>query len=118
MHVGKPTISYEHQVIAMIPTVANRLDELRDICRRHQIKRLEVFGSAAVGDFNPETSDIDFLVDFGDAPIKPWFGNHTDLKNDLESLFDRKVDLVSDKAIRNPYFRKSVDATREAIYEA
>ncbi len=102
----------------MIPLITNHADQLAEICRRHHVKRLEVFGSAAVGDFNPEKSDIDFLVEFGDAPPKPWYGNHIDLKEDLESLFNRTVDLIDDTAIKNPYFRKSVDETREQIYAA
>ena len=102
----------------MIHEVANRTSEIAQICREHHVKRLDIFGSAAVGDFNPENSDIDFLVDFGDAPIKPWYGNHYDLKQALESLFNRKIDLIDDKAIKNPYFRKSVEQTREQIYEA
>ena len=113
-----PTVSFDSGQYAMIPLVAERTAELAELCRRHHVKRLDVFGSAAVGDFNPEHSDIDFLVDFGDAPRKPWYGNHIDFKEDLETLFDRKVDLVDDTAIRNPYFRKSVDETREPIYAA
>ena len=86
----------------MIPLVAERTSELAELCRRHHVKRLDIFGSAAVGDFNPENSDIDFLVDFGNAPRKPRYGNHIDLKEDLETLFNRKVDLVDDTAIKNP----------------
>ena len=102
----------------MIPLIQDHTDDIAEICRRHHVKRLEVFGSAAVGDFNPQTSDLDFLVDFGDAPPKPWYGNHIDLKEDLETLFNRKVDLVDDTAIKNPYFRKSVDASKVPLYES
>ena len=102
----------------MISLVSERAVEIAVICRRHHVKRLEVFGSAAVGDFDPESSDIDFLVDFGDAPRKPWYGNHFDLKADLERLFERDVDLVDEKGIKNPYFRRSVNETREQVYEA
>ncbi len=100
----------------MIPLVAERISEVAEICRRHHVKRLEVFGSAAVGDFDPDSSDIDFLVDFGDAPRKPWYGNHFELKEELQELFQREVDLIDDIAIKNPYFRKSVDDTRKQIY--
>ena len=102
----------------MIPLIAEHTDQIAEICRRHHVKRLDVFGSAAVGDFKPDQSDIDFIVEFGDAPRKPWYGNHIDLKEDLQSLFNREVDLVDDTAIKNPYFRKSVDETREQIYAA
>ncbi len=100
----------------MIPLIAQHTDELAELCRRHHVKRLEVFGSAAVGDFNPEKSDIDFLVDYHLLPP----GKHADayfgLFNDLQSIFGRSIDLVEDKAIENPYFRQSVDATRETVY--
>ena len=102
----------------IIPLVANRKQQIRTLCRRHHVKRLDVFGSAVNGDFNPDESDIDFLVQFDDAPPKPWYGNHIDLKEDLESLSNRTVDLIDDTAIKNPYFRKSVDETREQIYAA
>ena len=51
----------------MIPLIAQHSDELTELCRRHHVKRLEVFGSAAVGDFDPDTSDIDFLVEFDES---------------------------------------------------
>ena len=104
---------------AMIPLITQHSDDIAEICRRHHVKRLDLFGSAtAAGDFNAEKSDLDFLVDFGDAPLKPWYGNHFDLKEDLENLFQRTVDLIDYTAIKNPYFRKSVDETREQIYAA
>ena len=100
----------------MIPLIKDHTDDIAEICRRHHVKRLEVFGSAAVGDFNPSSSDLDFLVEIQLLPP----GKHADayfgLLNDLQSIFGRSIDLVEDKAIQNPYFRKSVDATRETVY--
>ena len=90
----------------MIPLITQHSDDIAEICRRHHVKRLEVFGSAASGKFNSGSSDLDFLVDFGDAPPKSWYGNHIDLKEDLETLFNRKVDLVDDTAIKKPLLPK------------
>ena len=90
----------------MIPLITNHTDELAEICRRHHVKRLDVFGSAAVGDFNPEKSDIDFLVDyqllppsqhanayFGlleDLPIPLWtFGRSRRRQSNRQSLLPR-----------------------------
>ena len=102
----------------MIPLIQDHSDELAELCRRHHVKRLEVFGSAAVGDFNPQTSDIDFLVDYhpfhGPGKADAYFG----LLEDLQQLFDRRIDLVVDHAIENPYFRKSVDTSKVPIYES
>lgn len=86
------------------------------ICQRHGIRRLEVFGSAArADDFNPDSSDADFLVEF--AP-----GAHPDLnsffgaKSDLEQLLGRGVDLVELGAVRNPYVLANINRSREAVY--
>ena len=102
----------------MIPLIANHADQLTEICRRHHVKRLEVFGSAAVGDFNPDTSDIDFLVVFDESEDISIFQTRRDLTQALESLFNRSVDLVIFANVENPYFRTSVENTREPIFEA
>ena len=96
----------------MIPLIARHSDELAELCRRHHVKRLEVFGSAAVGDFNPETSDIDFLVEFDDSDEFLLFQTRRDLTQELESLFNRSVDIVIFANVENPYFRTSVESTR------
>ena len=102
----------------MIPLITQHSEELAEICRRHHVKRLEVFGSAAVGDFNPEISDLDFLVEFDEAVTGRRFQTRLELTDALQTLFGRHVDLVVYKNVVNPYFRKSVDATKEPIYEA
>ena len=102
----------------MIPLIAQHSVELAELCRRDHVKRLDVFGSAAVGDFNPETSDIDFLVEFGESEDISLFQTRRDLTQALESLFNRSVDLVIFANVENPYFRSSVENTREPIFEA
>ena len=92
--------------------------ELAALCRRFRVKRLEVFGSAVTGAFRPESSDLDFIVDFGNEPLGPWAGRFLDFADALESLFGRHVDLIMPSSIRNPYFRQAVDASRRLIYEA
>ena len=102
----------------MIPLITNHSDQLAEICRRHHVKRLDVFGSAAVGDFNSETSDIDFLVEFNESYITSLYQTRRDLTQDLESLFNRSVDLVIFSNVHNTYFRTSVEKTRESIFAA
>ena len=102
----------------MIPLITNHTDQLAEICRRHHVKRLEVFGSAAVGDFNPEKSDIDFLVEFKESDEFSLFQTRRDLTQELESLLNRSVDIVIFANVENPYFRTSVESTREPIFEA
>lgn len=88
------------------------------ICRRYSISRLDVFGSAArAADFDPASSDADFLVEF--APGKPvglntFFG----AKAALEQLLKREVDLVEAAAVRNPYLLADINRHRETVYEA
>ncbi len=92
--------------LPMIADIALHRDELRDLCRRFRVRRLEVFGSAARGDFDPARSDIDFLVEFaGDDDDLARF---VDFKQALESLLARRVDLVDRKAIESSrnYIRK------------
>ena len=100
----------------IIPLVARRTLQIRNLCRRHHVKRLDVFGSAVNGDFRPDESDIDFLVEFDDSLEGQRFETRFQLNEELESLFGRSVDLVDDSAIQNPYFRDEVDQTREPIY--
>jgi predicted nucleotidyltransferase len=102
----------------MQPFVRSKMTELLELCRMHSVKRLELFGSAASADFRPETSDIDFIVEF--LPIERGGLNdvYFDLLEDLERLFGRKVDLVEASAIHNRFFRASVEATKVPIYAA
>lgn len=93
----------------------NRLIEL---CRKYHVSELDVFGSAATEDFSDQTSDIDFLVTF-DAAAKPnRFDNFFALREDLQKLFKRPVDLVEPGGLSNPYFIDSVNQTRRRIYAA
>ena len=93
-------------------------NEIAALCRRRRVRRLEVFGSAARGTFDAQTSDLDFLVEFD--PLGP--GERADayfgLLEDLQELFQRPVDLVMERAISNPYFRRAVEQTREVLYAA
>lgn len=102
----------------MVPVVKERAQEIKVLCAKHRVKRLEIFGSAAKGDFHSERSDIDFLVEF--SPLQP--GERADayfgLLEDLEDLFGRKVDLVMPGAIRNRYFLESINRDRKVVYAA
>ncbi len=86
-------------------------------CEQYGVARLRLFGSALTDRFDPATSDVDFLVDFrADAPkgIAPFFG----LKEALERIVGREVDLVEAGAVRNPYFAKQAFARAVDLYAA
>lgn len=102
----------------MHPLVQQHHSAIADLCRRYHVRRLEVFGSAARGDdFDPEKSDVDFLVEFDAPPLEGFAQAYFDLQEALQELVGRKVDLVSRWAIRNPYFLADAKKTRELLYE-
>ena len=102
----------------MVKAIAQRRNEISELCRRYRVRRLELFGSAAGETFDPHRSDVDFLVEF--EPLAD--GEHADayfgLRESLESLLGRPVDLVMTRAIRNPYFLEAIAPTRTLLYAA
>lgn len=102
----------------MFAEIEKRRGELAGLCHRFRVRRLEIFGSASGDKFRPDKSDVDFLVEF-EPPIGPGYADrYFGLLESLEELFGRSVDLVIASAVRNPYFRDSVQATKELIYAA
>jgi hypothetical protein len=90
--------------------------ELADLCHRFHVRTLDVFGSAVREDFEPSSSDLDFLVEFD--PISPaqYADAYFALKEEFEALFGRPVDLVTSVSVANPYFRASLAASSERVY--
>lgn len=97
--------------------VRERLTEVEALCRSLGVRRLELFGSAAREDFGPE-SDVDFLVTLGDGVPGRWAGGYFELKEGLERILGRDVDLVSHGALRNPFRRARIEAEKIPVYEA
>jgi predicted nucleotidyltransferase len=102
----------------MLPAIESRRARLDELCRRMGVRRLEVFGSAARGDFDPVSSDIDFLVEFDPETQRSALELYFGLKDELEALFARPVDLVMPTAVRNPYVRAEIDRARQILYAA
>lgn len=100
----------------MIAVISDNLEAIRVLCRKYGIRRLDVFGSAAAGSFNPETSDLDFIVDLGDY-LPGTADRFFDFIEDLEDLLGHPVQMVTEPSITNPYFRQAVDEQRNRIYE-
>lgn len=91
--------------------------QLAKLCRRYGVSRLEIFGSASRPDFNPGQSDLDFLVNFDrNASTLGAFDRYFGLKEELEELFQRPVDLIEEEAIQNPYFRRAVEQDKVLVY--
>jgi len=100
----------------MISLIDQHRTELDRLCREFRVLRLDLFGSAASGDFDAATSDLDFIVTFADTGLG-YADRYLAFAEALEALFGRRVDLLTERAIRNPIFRRSVERTRECIYE-
>ncbi len=102
----------------MNPIIDDNLEALKQLCLRYCVARLELFGSAAGDDFDPASSDLDFLVDFQpDSPMGP-FHQYFDFLEDLKRLFGRPVDLVEASAMKNPYFIRNIQSSRRLLYAA
>lgn len=102
----------------MNPIVESKRAQVAELCCQSRVKRLELFGSAARDDFDEARSDIDFLVELDDdpqvSPLDAYFG----LKDALEAMFGRPVDLVSMGSIVNPYVMAAIERDRQVVYAA
>ena len=95
--------------------IDSNIDNVRTLCKLHKVHRLFVFGSVLSDRFQKD-SDIDLIVDFQGVDLYDYADNYFDFKESLEKLFKREVDLLEDKAIRNPYLRKSIDSSKMLVY--
>jgi len=98
--------------------VEANLPALRALCRRFGVRRLDLFGSAATGRFDPARSDLDFLVEFDKPPSGGFSGSYFKLLQGLEALFRRKVDLLTEQSLENPYRRRRIEAEKINLYRA
>jgi predicted nucleotidyltransferase len=89
--------------------------DIKKLCVLHNVKTLYAFGSVVSGELN-DKSDIDFIVDFESIDISKYADNYYDLKFSLQDIFKRPIDLIEEKAIRNPYFKESVNNQRKLVY--
>ena len=88
---------------------------IAQLCKKYNVEKLYVFGSILTEKFN-DNSDIDFIVKFHQLDLSKYADNYFDLKFSLQSVFQRTIDLLEEKAIKNPYFKKSVNDQRQLVY--
>ena len=93
-------------------------EEIAALCRQHHVRRLSVFGSATRDDFDPARSDVDLLVEFDTDSIDRYARNFFSLEESMLSLFDRKVDLITEGVIKNPCRLRSIEADNVLVYAA
>jgi uncharacterized protein len=90
--------------------------DIQKLCASHMVKRLYAFGSILTDRFNSD-SDVDLIVDFDPIAVENYADNYFDLKFSLQDILKRKIDLLEEKALKNPYFKKSVSQNRKLVYE-
>ena len=102
----------------MIDLLEQHRDAIADLCRKHHVRRLDVFGSASTGAFDPVRSDFDFLITMEDVDAATYADRYLTFWDEIEALLGRPVDLVTEQYISNPYFKRSVELSRNTLYAA
>ena len=97
--------------------ILKHVTDFTALCQKHKVKYLYAFGSLTTDKFNDETGDIDLLVEIDDPDPIERGEKLLSLWDTFETFFRRKVDLLTDSSIRNPYLRKSIDSTKILIYD-
>lgn len=97
--------------------IKDKLKDLKKLCQDYDIKTMHLFGSVCTDKFNDE-SDIDLLISFKDISIDKYTDNYFELHYKLEKLFNRKIDLLTENSLSNPYFIESIEETKQLLYAA
>ena len=101
----------------MHTALADKRNEPAELCRLHGVARLEIFGSGArAADYDPQTSDLDFLVEFESPSATATLNQYFDFRDALNPALDRPIDLLEPRAIRNPHLLAAIDQSRRLIY--
>ena len=115
MRCGRRTLTFDLTVAIQL-FILEQHEQVAELCRRVHARKLEVFGSAVRDDFSADTSDLDFLVEFEPALPTAYAESYFVLKEGLENLFHRPIDLVTTASVRNPYLRARIEAERQVVY--
>jgi len=97
--------------------ISNNIDTIKGLCKKYEVKSMYLFGSSSRGKFK-DTSDIDILITFHDIPIDRYTDNYFNLHYALEALFNRSIDLITERSLSNPYLIKSIEETKQLLYAA
>lgn len=102
----------------MLAAIDQHRAEITALCRRHDVRSLDLFGSATGADFDETRSDVDFLVEFGDASPDGAADRYFGLREGLQALLGHPVDLVMRTAMKNPYFMRTAEQASQRLYAA
>jgi len=97
--------------------ISDRIDDLVLLCNTYKVKTMYVFGSVCTDKFN-DNSDIDILISFDNLTIEQYTDNYFELHYKLQELFGRKIDLLTERSLSNPYFIKGLEQTKQLVYAA
>ena len=95
--------------------LSKHIHSIKKLCIKHKVKTLYAFGSVLTDEFNIE-SDVDFIVDFENLSVEDYADNYFELKFSLEDVFKRPIDLLEEKAIKNPCFLQNVNQQKRLVY--
>ena len=99
----------------MNKVITDKLDILQLLCKKYDVKTMYVFGSVCTTQFDDQ-SDLDFLISFNNIPFDRYTDNYFELHYKLQDLFGRKIDLLTEKSLSNPFFTQSVNKSKKLIY--
>lgn len=105
------------QIDKMNKILIDRINDLKNLCEIYKVRTMYVFGSVCTDKFN-ENSDIDFLISFDNLSFDQYTSNYFDLHYKLQDLFNRRIDLLTENSLSNPFFIKGVNQTKQLIYAA
>jgi uncharacterized protein len=97
--------------------ISENIDTIKALCRKYEVKSMYLFGSGTKNDFS-DTSDIDILITFNEISIDRYTDNFFNLHYELEALFNRKIDLITERSLSNPYLIKSIEESKQLLYAA
>ncbi len=116
VYISKRIVIFAHVIQQSMKLIELNMQRIIDLCRKHRVKTLAVFGSILTDRFNDQ-SDVDLLVDFDEEiTYHNYADNFFDLYHALRNLFGREVDLVDASSVKNPYFKEELDETKQMIY--
>jgi predicted nucleotidyltransferase len=102
----------------MLPLIEEHIDDIRRLCERYGVWKLELFGSACRGEFDPRTSDLDFLAEFRDILVPGYADRYLGFAEGLETTLGLPVDVVTANTSLNTYFRQEIEECKILVYEA
>jgi predicted nucleotidyltransferase len=97
--------------------IEENIDKIHSLCVQYDIQSMHLFGSA-ISEYFSDSSDIDILISFKEIPFDKYTDNYFFLHEALEKLFNRKVDLITERSLSNPYFIQSIEKSKQLLYAA